>query len=690
MSGHPETPSQAGALLRETAVPEAGPPRAVGAYEIVRRLGSGGMGTVYEAVQPELGRRVALKVVREGALSRSTLDRFRFEATVLSRLRHRNIAQIHDAGVARVDGAGEPVPYYAMELVEDARPIHHHARRAGLGLDDRLRLLADVADAVHHGHQRGVIHRDLKPDNILVGADGVPKVIDFGIAASILPDPNATLAQTFHTRADQILGSLQWLAPEQLDSPDVDVRADVHALGLVLYMMVAGRLPYDVSRLPFAAAASAIKTAVIPSPWIRRNAKDAPSRPRDRKSRNLDAVVLKALDREPRWRHQSATDLADDLRALANGNPVSARPPSLWQRGTRWIGKHPLGATVVASAVLVLCSFAAVNVYAWWLLVRPDHLQITPDRGSAKLRTRKERTLYTWPSNEVWKLIDIDSTRDLNGHLRIAVAEQHGVEHTARLLWVDARSPSYPSVHALDRMIPPSESAPPGIPRSGWLPTQLIIADLLPPAGNEVVLPLRHPETFISAILIYSPQQRRTLYASWHSGHIADVVFLPRTNQLVCTGYSNLLPWKMIDDSGASQLAAPVVTFSITPRAECLSDSLISSPDVARTTNSDWYCALDSYVLSAADAPFRLEPVLAGSEYEPEFVVQASFRAGGELGSSKVTWRFNRFGPVDDHPILTDAFRLQQPDLVNAALSSRFRQIFGFDPRIRNQGRSHP
>ena len=335
----PSTADVATALGRGLAPVEPG--SSVGGFVIRRVLGSGGMGTVYEAEQQNPRRRVALKVMRWGLASAAARERFRYEAEVLARLRHPNIAQVHAAGVERREG-GVEWPWLALELVEDATPLLDCPVAHDPDHVARLRLFLAVCEAVHHGHQNGVIHRDLKSGNILVDGDGRPKVIDFGVARAVERDAAATAA----TQAGEVVGTLQSMSPEQLegDPGHIDTRTDVYALGVVLYELLTGRPPLELSGLPFSAVLRRVREEAPRPP-----SQVAPGLPAD-----LDWVVLKALEKERDRRYASVAELADDLRRVLHHEPVLAGPPSALYRARKFVRRHRVGVTAAALLLVTL------------------------------------------------------------------------------------------------------------------------------------------------------------------------------------------------------------------------------------------------------------------------------------------------------------------------------------------------
>ena len=218
-------------------------PSMIGRYRPIRVIGRGGMGIVYEAEQDQPHRRVALKILARHVVSGQMLRRFRQEAEILGRLKHPGIAQIFDMG--RLDRKEGGQAYLVMELV-DGRQLTKHATAAGLDTRQRLELFASICDAIHHAHQKGVIHRDLKPDNILITSDGRPKILDFGIARVTDADLQVT---TIQTQEGQLVGTITYMSPEQVtcNREELDVRSDIYALGVVLFELLAGRPPHDLT-----------------------------------------------------------------------------------------------------------------------------------------------------------------------------------------------------------------------------------------------------------------------------------------------------------------------------------------------------------------------------------------------------------------------------------------------------------
>jgi tetratricopeptide (TPR) repeat protein/tRNA A-37 threonylcarbamoyl transferase component Bud32 len=315
-------------------------PVSIGPYVVLGIVGEGGMGVVYLAEQDSPRRRVALKVVRPGMASEALLRRFEHEAQALARLQHPGIAQIYQAGT---DGVGlRRRPYFAMELVE-GRPLPVYADEHKLGARDRIALFILVCEAVQHAHMKGVIHRDLKPGNIIVGADGQPKVLDFGVARVTDSDIRAATVQT---DVGQLVGTVPYMSPEQIagQTQELDTRSDVYSLGVVLFELLTGRLPYDLENKSIIEAARLIRE----QPPTRLSVAVRSLRG------DLDVILGKALEKDRHRRYQSAAELGVDLGRYLRREPISARPPSaLYQMG-RFASRHRALVAGAAAVLLVL------------------------------------------------------------------------------------------------------------------------------------------------------------------------------------------------------------------------------------------------------------------------------------------------------------------------------------------------
>ncbi|HLP83839.1 MAG TPA: serine/threonine-protein kinase, partial [Phycisphaerales bacterium] len=335
----------------------ASQPVAIGRYRVIRQIGAGGMGVVYEAVQDSPRRRVALKVMQTGVGQGTALaNRFRREGEIQARLTHPGIAQVFETGVAQLEGVGfdgikRSVPYLAMELVE-GDVLTTYARSRNLSLRERIEIVLRVCEAVGFAHQRGVIHRDLKPANILVcetDAGPQPKVLDFGVAK--LTTHELSLL-SMHTNAGQLVGTLAYMSPEQTrgKTDDVDTRTDVYALGLILFEVLTDSSPLDIREMTIAEAA-------------RRIAEDAPTRlsrllPSTRG--DLETIVHKAIEKDKTRRYDSVTEFAADLRRFLKDEPIAARPPSTTYLIRMFARRNRTLAAAVASVFVILIASVIV------------------------------------------------------------------------------------------------------------------------------------------------------------------------------------------------------------------------------------------------------------------------------------------------------------------------------------------
>ncbi|MBX3380788.1 MAG: serine/threonine protein kinase [Phycisphaeraceae bacterium] len=299
----------------------------IGRYSISRILGEGGMGVVYLAEQDRPKRTVALKVIRPGLLTPRLLRRFEHESETLAKLQHPGIASIFEA--ATHDSPAGPQPYFAMELVE-GKPLTLYAFENHLSLKQRLELFRKVCDAVQHAHQKGIIHRDLKPSNILVTASGQPKILDFGIARATDDAPQSPAA-TMRTEAGTLVGTLPYMSPEQVNDPSgVDVRSDVYTLGVILFELLAGKLPHALDTHTLPEAVRIIAEADAPS--LKSIDRTVPS--------DVATITAKAMEKDRARRYQSASDLSADIGRFLKNEPILARPPSRTYRMRKFVRRN--------------------------------------------------------------------------------------------------------------------------------------------------------------------------------------------------------------------------------------------------------------------------------------------------------------------------------------------------------------
>jgi tRNA A-37 threonylcarbamoyl transferase component Bud32 len=320
--------------------------RILGDYTIESELGRGGMGVVYLARQRKLNRRVAVKMLT-GHYGPEELTRFLAEAETAAGLHHTNIAQIYEVG------EHEGAPFYSMEYVEGGS-LGDKLREARLSLRDAVQLLIQVARALHFAHQNGVVHRDMKPANVLIDPEGVPKVADFGIAKRLKEDTKLTLSGV-------IIGTPTYMAPEQAKgtSRHVGPAADVYSLGAILYEVLAGRPPFLPEDSETAITVRVLTEDPVSPAWHH------PQTPRD-----LETICLKCLEKEPRDRYGSAAAFAEDLRRFLDDETILAKPPTAAVKMLKWTRRHPWRFVSAAAAALLLTA-AAVRLFHWEFHERP-------------------------------------------------------------------------------------------------------------------------------------------------------------------------------------------------------------------------------------------------------------------------------------------------------------------------------
>ena len=369
----------------------------VGRYKLLSVLGEGGMGVVHLAEQQQpIRRQVALKVIKPGMDSKRVIARFEAERQALALLDHANIARVHDAGTTE-----HGRPYFVMEYVKGL-PITEYSDKHKLTIEDRLDLFLQVCHAVHHAHQKGIIHRDIKPSNILVSMvddQAVPKIIDFGIAkATSRPLTDSTL----FTEQGQLVGTPEYMSPEQAEmaNQDIDTRSDIYSLGVVLYQLLTGALPFSSDTLREGGIDQARKIICeqeprTPSTRLTSLGDEAETVAQRRQTdvaslarllhRELEWIPLKAVRKDRTRRYRSAAEFADDIDNYLRGAPLIAGPESVTYRVGKFAHRHRVPALAVGSAAIVLILATLISTISYALAVRA--------RGISEERTEAYRRL---------------------------------------------------------------------------------------------------------------------------------------------------------------------------------------------------------------------------------------------------------------------------------------------------------
>jgi hypothetical protein len=362
----------------------------LGAWEVVRELGAGGMGEVFEArrADGQYEGRAAVKLLKRGMDSAAVLARFAQERQALARLNHPHIARLLDAGASH-DG----LPYVVMDFV-DGRPLDEAAR--ALPVAGRLQLFLQLADAVAHAHRNLLVHRDLKPGNVLVDAEGSVKLLDFGIAKALDPLEAAGPDGLATTQGGERPFTPNYASPEQVRGQPVTTATDIYSLGVLLYQLLTGTRPTGRSATtPDAVARSVLEeTPTRPSRLTPREALD-PQWLQTRKTLegDLDNILLKALEKEPERRYASVDALASDVRAFIDGRPVSARPASAGYVAAKFVRRHRLPAALAAAAVLALVAGLGGTAWQWQ---QAERARAAEAQRAAQVRMQANRLLFDY------------------------------------------------------------------------------------------------------------------------------------------------------------------------------------------------------------------------------------------------------------------------------------------------------
>src|SRR5262245_20027812 len=352
--------------------------REVGRYRLGAVLGEGGMGVVYAATRTDLGQRVAIKILRDAWVSPARRDRFAAEQTMLARLEHPSIARLLDA-----DTLPDGTPWFAMDYVE-GDSLTRYCAREGLSIRARIELFREVCEAVQHAHQQAIIHRDLKPSNILVTRGGRPKLLDFGIAKSLL----ALESGVQRTRTELRLMTPAYAAPEQFQGGGQGVHTDVYALGAVLYELLAGRVPLDLQGRTPTEQATIVLEQVPEKPSAAAKQGGTATAERGVSWSDLNVICLTALQKDPARRYRSVESLSRDLDHYLRGEPLEARPDTIGYRTGKFVRRHWRPLAVAAAVVIVVA--ALVTIYT---------LQLRSARNMALAEARRTRQIQRFMNN---------------------------------------------------------------------------------------------------------------------------------------------------------------------------------------------------------------------------------------------------------------------------------------------------
>lgn len=548
-NGVPVQPQPSGGVL----------PRQLGQYTLLALIAQGGMGRVYRAQQPNPKRLVAIKQLRPGLATEEHLERFRFESKVLAQLEHPGIAQIIEANSGG-DGP-DAQPYFVMEFV-DGMPMDEFCR--GLAIRRRVELFTLVCDAVEHAHLRGVVHRDLKPANILINADGFPCVLDFGVARAVDSDLQAS---TMLTTPGELVGTIRYMSPEQArgESEKIDSRCDIYSLGVILFELLYGQHPLGQSESTnWIELIRAIQSDESP-----RLGRVAPALRGD-----LDAIVAKAMAREPDQRYTTAGELRADLQRYLNGHAVEARDGQAAYQIRRFLRRH-WALTGSVSILLVAMFLALLGLGALFIrLSKPSFVTIEPGGRTATLRSSAGNPLYVWDGSEERAIVNRYVLETPRGpEVLLQYGPDMDGEHSGQIVAYSFDDPERPIWSTAD---PPLTPPQPFIDHSGspWLIRGVQLVDCFAECpGSEVVVNQRWGIYSASVVRVFD-SEGRLRYQAWHDGVIHALQWDPSLRRFYVAIQSSEKRWiERGFDLGENEYAAGV--FSCEPKLDHLGDQWV-------------------------------------------------------------------------------------------------------------------
>jgi tetratricopeptide (TPR) repeat protein len=528
---------EAGKFLSAPAIGELtadeafAPKRKIDSYYLLELIGEGGMGEVWLAEQKEpVRRRVAIKLIKAGMDTREVVARFESERQALALMDHPAIAKVFDAG-----STPEGRPYFVMEYVAGT-PITTYCDRHKLTTRQRMEIFIQVCEGVQHAHQKAIIHRDLKPSNILVSeVDGkpTPRIIDFGLAKAT---SQRLTDASIYTRVGAVLGTLDYMSPEQADSggEDIDTRTDVYSLGVVLYQLLVGALPLDLKKLAQEEMLRRLREQDVPRPSSRiltqggdsaitaqNRGTDPPSLMRQLRG-DPDAVALKALEKDRKRRYGTPSELAEDIGRYLRNEPVAAHAPSAGYRARKYIRRHRLGVVMTAAAVLLLVG-AAVGEAIQLRRITQERNRATQERDRAtQERDRADRISdfmtrifgasnpYETPGRPVTarEILDngakeIGSGMNKDPELQAKMMQDMGVAYNGLGEFSRAQSQFEGALEIERRVLGPE------VPETAW--SMFLLATALAFEGREVEAEKLLRKTLEIQRRVYGPEDPRTL-----------------------------------------------------------------------------------------------------------------------------------------------------------------------------------
>ena len=628
-------------------------------FEIQSTIAQGSMGTVYLAHQINPEREVALKILLPtGPISQSR-RRFEQEVQILARLDHPGVGKVFSAGAIGLHGMERH--YFAMEYVGGDQ-IKKYCRDHDLNTRQIIELFINVCTAMEYVHQSNVIHRDLKPSNILVQKNGQPKIIDFGVA--LVLDPQIS-PQTMATQAGQLLGTLNYMSPEQCGNEvlELDARSDLYSLGLILFELLSGRLPYALDGLTVAGVIQCIQSqeaGLLPGV----------------KNARLSAILHRTLEKNPNQRYRSVGQFSADLSSYLMGVATLATPPNAIQRLIAYVKRSPLKGTLVLSTVAGISLMSLSFLLSYYLASTPSYFSFQKDFAVNSLRSANGALLRSWYSNP----------KSMTGGQ--IMQPQRGV-HTGRVFINYLPTATDDSVRGkmlmydfdnLDTPIWDSDSISRQFPDDNkfnkphtWACSGLAIDDFFEDIPGEEFLVMLNPDPFSPTSISIHDATGKLLFQVWHDGYVAMVKWVPEIKKLICTGLNSETNWADLGQP-TGLVGHPTVVFAMNIKAGFVDrEQWLLRDGKVYSSLLDWY-----KWLGPPETYFALKnPDIGNIEFSKEG------DSGGELLMKMRVIRGVGFDPLDPRVTLVVSTK---GELLNATGNDGYRSVFrgGNAPRLQD------